>query len=314
MRIAAAALLLTAFAHAADYPKALLKDPCAAVHPCDAQVWLQPDADHPAFQATHDPKGAEHAAPVISPDGKTIAYGVMELVAPQRLSPLHIIFLDWAGNEVRRFNEVPIRDFDACGYGTIEWIDNSRIGVACEFNPSLEFYMVLDVVSGRVLQTFPGLSFAWSPDRRTLAHVGPLIHFAVLHDYCVFLNDTKAYPKGCSQGRKAVRSGSRPTTFTYRDQHTVESDLVWSPDGHKLAFVVDVYDFDWSDEGTDHEAREDRNHRAFLAIISADRPAVGFRITGSISEPKLRWLDNSRIELGSGVVFDLAANPPKPIP
>jgi hypothetical protein len=83
MRIAAAGLFLAAFAHAADYPKALLKDPCAAVHPCDAQVWLQLDADRPAFQATHDPKGAAHAAPVISPDGKTIAYGVMEIVAPE---------------------------------------------------------------------------------------------------------------------------------------------------------------------------------------------------------------------------------------
>ena len=313
MRIAAAVLILTAVTHAADYPRALVKDPCADAHPCDAQVWLQPDADHPAFQATHDPKGAEHASPVISPDGTTIAYGVMELVAPQHLSPLHIVFLNWAGNEVRRFNEVPIRDFDTCGYGTVEWIDNSRIGVACEFNPSLEFYMVLDAVSGKVLQTLPGLGFAWSPDRRTLARVGPLIHFALLHDYCVILNDAKVYPKGCP-GAKAVRSRSRPDTFTYRDQHTVESDLVWSPDGHKLAFIVDVYDFDLSDEGTDREAREDRNHRAFLAIVPADRSAVGYRITGAIPEPKLRWLDNSRIELGGGLLLDLAANPPKPIP
>jgi hypothetical protein len=313
MRIAAAALLLTAFARAADYPKALLKDPCAAAHPCDAQVWLQLDADHPAFQATHDPHGAEHAAPVISPDGKTIVYGVMELVAPERLSPLHIVFLDWSGSEVRRFNDVPIRDLDTCGYGRVEWIDNSRIGVACEFNPPLEFYMVLDAVSGKVLQTFGGLDFAWSPDRRTLAHVGPLIHFAVLHDYCVLFNDTKVYPKGCPEAT-AVKSRSRPDTFTYREQHTVESDLVWSPDGHNVAFIVDVYHFDLSGEGTDHEARENRNHRAFLAIVSADHPAVGYRITDSITELKLKWLDNSRIQVKSGLLFDLAVNPPKPIP
>jgi len=60
MRIAALALFLAAFVHAADDPKALLKDPCADTHPCDAQIWLQLDADHPAFQATHDPQGAEH--------------------------------------------------------------------------------------------------------------------------------------------------------------------------------------------------------------------------------------------------------------
>lgn len=311
MRNVVVALLLTAFAHAADYPKALLKDPCAAVHPCDAQVWLQLDADHPAFQATHDPGGAEHAAPVISPDGKTIVYGVRELVA-ERPSPLHIVFLDWSGSEVRRFNEVPIRDFDTCGYGSVEWIDSSRIGVACEFNPSLEFYMVLDAVSGKVLQTFAGLGFTWSPDRRTLAHVGQLIHFAVLHDYCVLFNDTKVYPKGCPEA-KGVKSRSRPDSFTYHDQHTVESDLVWSPDGRKLAFMVDVYDLDWGNDGG-NETSEDRNHRAFLAIVSADRPAVGYRIAEQNNGPDLKWLDNSRIQLKSGMLFDLAANPPKPIP
>jgi hypothetical protein len=173
--------------------------------------------------------------------------------------------------------------------------------------------LVLDAVSGKVLQTFRGLYFSWSPDRRTLAHVGPLIHFAVLHNYCVLFNNTQIYPKGCPEAN-AVKSGARLDAFTYRDEHTVESDLVWSPDSRTLAFIVDVYDFGLSGEGTEHEAREDRNHRTFLAIISADGPAVGYRITGSIIESKLKWLDTSRIELRTGVVFDLSATPPKPIP
>ncbi len=299
--------------HARDYPQAVLKDPCATTHPCDAQIWLQLDGDRPAFQATHDPHGAEHAGPVISPDGKLIAYGLQELAGPERLSPMHVVFIDWSGKEVRRFNEVPIRDLDTCGYGRVEWIDISRIGVACEFNPSLEFYIVLDAGSGKVLQTFPGLYFVWSPDRRIVAHVGPLIHFAAVHDYCVHFNATKVYPKGCPEA-KVVKSRSRPDTFAFRDLHTVDPDLVWSPDGHKLAFLVDLYDFDWSGEGTDHETREDRNHRTFLAIISADRPAVGYRITDSTSDKKLRWLSNSRIQVGGGVAFDLLVNPPRAIP
>jgi len=320
MRIAAIALLTTAFAHAADYPKAVLQDPCADAHPCDGQIWLQLSADHPAFQATHDPRGAEHSAPDISPDGKLVTFGLREPVGPESLSPLHIVVIDWSGNQVRRFNEVPMGDFDTCGYGTVEWIDNSRVGVACEFNPSMEFYMILDAQSGKVRQTFPGLRFSWSPDRRILAHIGPLIHFAVVHNYCVLFNGVEIYPNGCPD-TELLTSRSRPDTFTFRDQHTVESDLIWSPDSRKLAFIVDVYDLDWSGEGTDHEDHEDRNHRSFLAIISADRRAVGYRITQSINQPRLQWLDNSRIQLTtgaqhdqSGVVFDLAASPPKPIP
>uniref|UniRef100_Q028U1 Uncharacterized protein n=1 Tax=Solibacter usitatus (strain Ellin6076) TaxID=234267 RepID=Q028U1_SOLUE len=118
-----------------------------------------------------------------------------------------------------------------------------------------------------------------------------------------------------------MKSRLHSGALTYRDEHTVESDLVWSPDSRSLAFIVDVYDFEWGGEGTDHEVREDGNHRAFLAIISADRPAVGYRITHSIDEPKVKWLDNSRIEVKSAVresesrdVFQLLANPPKPIP
>jgi hypothetical protein len=136
MRIVAVALFLAAFTHAADYPKAFLKDPCAAVHPCDAQIWLQLDADHPDFQATHDPRGAEHAAPVISPDGKTIVYGVVELVGQERLPPLQIVFLDWSGRELRRIDKVPTDELGGnCSYGEIERIDNTRLGIARENNP-----------------------------------------------------------------------------------------------------------------------------------------------------------------------------------
>ncbi len=33
---------------------------------------------------------------------------LMEIAAPGRLSPLHVVFIDWSGREVRRFNEMPM--------------------------------------------------------------------------------------------------------------------------------------------------------------------------------------------------------------
>jgi hypothetical protein len=292
MRIAALALLLAAFAHAADYPKAFLKDPCRDVHPCDAQIWLQLDAGRPAFQATHSPRGAEHETPVMSPDGKTIAYGVRELVAAQQLSPLHIVFLDWTGQELRRIDQVPIGEFgDACGYGAIEWIDATRLGIACESNPSLEDYLILDAVSGKVLQQYAGLYFSWSPDHRILAHVGPFMHFAAppAQNYCLLFNDKPVYTRNC---RRDVDPVDKPGTALnapahYRNIHTINYPLVWSPDGRKIAFLVEVYDFIWTMPENGEETRDFVNSRGFLAIVSLDGRAAGYRVEKFPSEPRL---------------------------
>jgi hypothetical protein len=180
MRAALTVLFLPLLAAAADYPKAFLKDPCAREHPCDQQVWLQLDADHPALQATHDPEGAYHAEPAVAPDGTTIVYGVRVPTDQQHLSPLHLVFIDWSGREFRRFEGIPMSELlETCGYGQIEWIDGARLGVKCEINPSrFQVYVILDAISGKVLQEYSGLYFSWAPDRRTLAYVGKLARFA----------------------------------------------------------------------------------------------------------------------------------------
>jgi len=325
MRIAAIALLLAAFAHAADYPKAVLKDPCAATHPCDGQIWLQLDAGHPAFQATNDPHGAEHAAPVISPDGKMIVYGVMEVVAPERLSPLHLVFLDWSGRELRRIDTVPTDELGGtCGYGSIEWIDSARLGVECEYNPSVANYVILDVGSGRVLKQYMGLYFSWSPARRTLAFVGLITHFAKppAQNYCLHFNENAVYTPNCTSRvgplRKSPRSPKSPDR--YPNIHTIYSPLVWAPDGSKVAFVVSVYDFIWNEPSKGED--DFVNSRQYLAIVPLSGRAVGYQLTGSVGAfPQLSWLDDTRIDLKSKPnwgdfrrTFDLATDSPKPIP
>jgi hypothetical protein len=95
--------------------------------------------------------------------------------------------------------------------------------------------------------------------------------------------------------------------------------LVWSPDGSKLAFVVDVDDFVWN-ESKDQGAFV--NRRRYLAIVSLNDRAAGYQLTGSPGAfPQVRWLGNTQIEVhsrpGSGDVhrtFDLTATPPRPIP
>jgi len=317
MRLAAITLFLAAFAHAAEYPKVVVKDPCAVSQPCDAQIWVQLDADHAAVQATHNPRGASLTAPVVSPDGKTIVYGVRELVAPERLSPLHIVFLDWSGRELRRFDTVTTEYGGACGYGSIEWIDAARLGVECEYNPSAAIYAILDAGSGRVLRQYMGLYFSWSPDRRTLAYVGLITHFAKppAQNYCLHFNEKAVYTPSCTSQIEPLRKGPRSPKAPdrYPNIHTIDYPLVWSPDGSKIAFVESVYDFIWNEpsKGEDDFA----NSRLYLAIVPLSGRAVGYKLTGSAgSAPQLTWLDGARIELKSHRTFDLAADPPRPIP
>jgi hypothetical protein len=316
---------LVAFAHAAEYPKAVLKDNCAATHPCDAQIWLQLDADHPAFQATHNPRGTDLAAPAISPDGRTIVYGLRKLIDPDHLSPLHIVFLDWSGQELRRIDKVPTDELESpCGYGSIEWIDSARLGVKCEYNPSAENYVILDVGSGKVLKQYMGLYFSWSPDRRTLAHVALIMHFArpPAQNHCLHFNEKAVYTPNCTSQVEPLRKNPRSpkSPDRYPNIHTIYSPLAWSLDGSKVAFVVSVYDLVWNEPSKEDD--DFVNSRQYLAIVPLSGRAVGYKLTGSVGAyPQLSWLDGTRIDLkskpnegGYHRTFDLAADSPQPIP
>ncbi len=109
MRIVALALFLAAFMHAADYPKALLKDPCAATHPCDAQVWLHSMPTTPPSRS----RTIRTAPSTQRPSSRlTEAYRLRSTGTRQAGTVSHrctSFFVDWSGKEVRRFNEVPIR-------------------------------------------------------------------------------------------------------------------------------------------------------------------------------------------------------------
>ena len=137
---------------------------------------------------------------------------------------------------------------------------------------------VLDAVSGKVLQRYTGLYFSWSPDHRILAHVGHIMHFATpaAQNYCLLFNDKPVYTRNCRSMIDPVRKpGAAPNSRTrFPNIHTIECPLVWSPDGQKIAFLVNVYDFIWNGE----EARDIVNSRSFLAIVSLDGRAVGYSV------------------------------------
>lgn len=325
---------MTTPAGAAEYPKAFLSN---------GQVWIQTAASEPPLQATHDADGSFKSDPVVSPSGKLIMYGLRESQGSGRLAPLSIVFIDSSAKEIRRFREVPTQKLGGvCGYGHVEWIGDARIGVRCEYNPSGEDYLVLNAVSGKVEKEFTGLYFSWSPDYETLAHIGWIIHFATpaSQNYCVLFNDKPVYTPGCSnevrpttaqkkpsqplQSKRGVANGgsipaAQKLPDHYENIHEISYPLVWSKDGRNLAFVEMIYDFDWGLDEKGEETREFGNQRSFLAIISTERVAVGYPLTGPVGNAEIEWLSDSRLRLRNSDksvdrVFDLVADPPKPIP
>lgn len=329
------ALFAAGLGLAADYPKA---------YTSSGQIWIQTSATQLPFQATHD--GTAKSQPRISPNGELIVYDVRESLGTNLLGPLNIVFLEWSGPEVRRIKEVPMNKLGSvCGYGEIEWIDDDHVGVACEYGPSGEDYLVLNAVTGDVESEFPGLYFSWSPDHHTLAHVGWIIHFAspASQNNCLLFNDKTVYTPGCiseirateparkkfpalaANGKGAAKGDNRtpppPDSAHYENIHDVSPPLVWSPNGHNLAFVETIYDFDWGTDKKGEEIRQSGNYRRFLAFVSTAGPATGYRLVEEVDRPQIEWLDDSSVKLKSGTgekrferAFDLVADPPKRIP
>ena len=82
----------------------------------------------------------------------------------------------------------------------------------------------------------------------------------------------------------------------------------------------------FSPNGSAIETRETGNARHFLAIVSEDRPAVGYLLNEQIGEMQTQWPDNSHVRIwekpgigDSGAArwertFDIIADPPTIIP
>lgn len=80
---------------------------------------------------------------------------------------------------------------------------------------------------------------AWSPDRQILATTKVPERFATPEgaNYTLLLNGHVVYPKP-----------KKSHWFSaYTDQHTFLTELKWSPESHKLAFLEKVYDWEYSD-------------------------------------------------------------------
>jgi hypothetical protein len=246
-------------------------------------------------------------------DRKQIAYGVACIGNDHQVSPMNLVILDMWGKEVARFASLPMKKLKSnCRPGgDTQWIDEGHIAINCEYNPSLEDHLVVNTRTGEIEREYPGLWFTWSPDHKTVAYVGSIVHFAppISQNHCLLFNDETVYTRNCSNQIDSHDDGP------FRNIHTFASPLVWSPDSRNLAFVEEVFDWDFDPAPNETGSGKWSNERYYLVIASASQPIRGYRLRRSeYSEtPSLAWISTSQIKL-DGRIYDLTKERPKVIP
>jgi hypothetical protein len=163
--------------------------------------------------------------------------------------------------------------------------------------------------SAPVDQQHAGPDFRWSPDHKTLARidVAQLIGTPQGSNSCLYLGARAVYPvvhpKDCQPHPKGIYDGI----------HTFLSPPEWSPDSRRVAIVVRIFDWEYTDPFGRYWEGTLSKDRYYLAIASLDQLTVGYPLKSPVTNPKLAWLTNSRLTL-DGQTFDLDAEPPGSIP
>ena len=212
---------------------------------------------------------------------------------------LHLTVMDSASKPV---SQVSAQVKPSCTPGTLEWLDDHRIGVVCQTDPQVKNYVLFDIQSGSAVE-YPGYWFQWSPDHKTLADVKVDVRFGTPagENSCLFLNATAVYPAGCDHAKA-----------TYTHIHTFMLPVVWSADGSKVAFVEKIFDWEYLDPFLRYFDGEASNVQYYLVVASAGQTG-GYAINSPASQQVPVWQSNSRLQLGA-MTYDLDSSPPSSIP
>ncbi len=252
---------------------------------------------HPA-EASRTLAGCGQGSSVASPDRQHAAY-ISCLGAGQGVREITLTVLDAAG---RQISTLSARAKQTCAPGMPSWLDNSRVGVVCRTDPEVSTYLVFNIQAGSEA-AYPGYSFDWSPDGKTLADVKLDAMFGTPagQNSCLLLNGQAIYPARCDH-----------TKETYSHIHTFLSPPVWSPDSSKVAFVEKIFDWEYEDPFIRYFDGEASNVRYYL-VIASENGAAGYRLDPAAAEQVPAWQTNSRLMIGSQAL-DLESQPPVPIP
>ncbi len=262
------------------------------------------------------------SSPVLSPDRSQAAYDLS--CAVDGKSPvIRLVITNPTSRKRSQFSVQPPKQFgEAClAEGQLSWLDNSRLRLLCNYSSALNDYLIVNTKTENVEDDYPGFYFQPSPGGKLLARIGILQRYGspLGQKYCLLFNRATIYPPDCTfEGEGPATHPFAPkhkhfSNDAYSGIHTFLSPLAWSPDSRHAALVEKVFNWDYSSP-YNRDFNGYANHvRYYLAIISADRPPVGYSITAPVNPLQLQWQTPSQLTL-EGAVYNLTANPPRTIP
>ncbi len=163
-------------------------------------------------------------------------------------------------------------------------------------------HLLLSIVAPLMVRDHP-LPPVWSPDHQVLATTKVPVAFVTPEggNYSLLLNDTLVYPM---EKKHWWFSG-------YSHWHTFLSDLVWSPDSRRVAFVEKVYDWSYLDPYNRDFEGEATNKRFYLTVVSRDGKVGRYLLDGRSDQISLRWQGPNKLCLNDEA-FDIQKASPDP--
>ncbi len=266
----------------------------------DNEVWLVRDGS--PRQLTHDGKSKWQT--VLAPREDRVAY--FEACPEAEHCTPAVVILDLDGNRLQSF-AVGKANERCMSINRISWAGEDAIGAECHMNPSLSEYVETEIATGRVRRDLLGGNFTLSPDGKTVAHTGWIVHFAPPYAQSDYLQveDTIIYPLPAGTAPVKQAALEQPPAIvqkvgeTYRGIHEFMPGLAWSPDSQRIALIDCTYD--WTPdtpEALSAAQGKESGHVCKLAIVSLDGRAQLFPLETGIREAQPVWTGRREIACG----------------
>jgi hypothetical protein len=262
-------------------------------------------------QLTND--GLSKLQAELSPTQDRIAY-YEQCIEAEHCTP-RVVILDLEGHQISSFQprHQAFPPSEPCAsILSVAWVGDDAISAVCHGGPSMSEYIEIKLSTGQTVRDLVGYDFTASPDRKEVAHVGWVPHFAPPFDKSEYLqiDHTTVYPlpkgsvpaeqKGLPEPPKVVHRRGR----LYQGIHEFMPGMYWSPDSQRIALVDCSYDWKANHpESQSTVSGKKSNRPCSLAVVSKNGETALFALSDFLDEDfrkfSMSWINPHQLSFST---------------